>query len=324
MHINIKGIAVCFIILLVLCSAAATVSFADEPRLINTQMTCKHKNLFKIPVYIVPEPGMNFAETQDGCADKVRKVSLNAVQIRVSYNTLLEEFNGENLKKAGLDLKLRSEFIWNGTNAVLLKVFQDSRKSIIGKWILIIDRGEETWMITGLYEAKDSKRSEAVLNMLKSVWWNSGDKEAALSMPLGNIDTEGTQLRLAGLTDGMLVYTRDGVIPTKSDDGSLFVISRQQGSCVGQDKQSRTAKERLGLIERGKKLQIISENNIMIDGLHGIELIACTEEEPKDFVYQTLLFDYKDSHALVGIARGNIPENLEMFHKLAESYKQSL
>jgi len=314
----------CLIIILVLFSAFTAVFAEEQTKSINTQMTCAHKNLFKIPVYIVPAPGVNFTETQDGCADKLRKISLDAVRIRVAYKVLLQEFSKENLKKAGLEMKLKSEFNWNGSPAVLFKVFQKNGTSLIGKWILVIDREDEAWMITGLYDAHDAKCSEEVLAMLKTICWDTGYKSAATSMPLGNIETEGTGLHLAGLTDGALVYTKDGQIPTKSEDGSVFVISRQKGSCVGSEKQSRLAKENLLTIEKGKKLKIISEKNVVINGMSGIELIACTEDEPKDFVYQALLFDYNDSYVLVGITKNDIPDNLEVFHKLAESYKLTL
>ncbi len=303
---------------------AISAAYADEPKIINTGKTDAHQSIFEIPVYIVPATGLNLTKTRDGCVDKLKKVSIEGSQIRVAYRALLEEFNEQNLKKAGVDLKLKSEFIWNGTPATLLKVFQKSRTSVMGKWILIIDRGQDTWMINGLYEAKDPKRGEAVLSMLKSVCWDAEDENAALLMPLGNVTAEGTPLRLAGLRQGAFVYTKDGSLPTKSEDGSLFVVSRQRDTCVGLDKQARFAKERLAQIEKGRKFEIISEKNIIIDGLNGIELVAYTEEKPKDLIYQTLLFDYKDSHVLVGIARGNAPENLDIFHKLAESYKQGL
>lgn len=320
MNIIKKPIAVFFSILFitVAVSAAAT---ADEPRVVTTNKTEAHRSVFDIPVYVVPVKGLSFTKTKGGCVDKIKKVSLEASQIRVSYQTLVEEFNEQNLKKAGVDLKLRTEFLWNGSPAMLLKVFQEGRGSVIGKWILVIGRGEETWMINGLYDAKDQKRGEAVLSIMKSVCWETEENLPPLAVPLGSVKLEETPLRLAGIMQGALVYTKDAELPTKSKDGSLFVISRLANTNIPLNKQPDFAKEKLEQIEKGKKLEILSEKEVLINGLYGIELVAFTEEEPKSLIYQTVLFDGCNSHILVGIARGNVPENLELFHKLAESYK---
>lgn len=295
------------------------------PKTINTQRTASHVSVFTVPVWFAPTAGFTLESVSGSCCvDKKKKVSLEASELRVPYDKLLDEFSGENLKKAGMELKMRSEFIWNGSKAVLMKAFQRGKKSVMGKWLLIVDRGESAWMISGLYDAKDSARSEAVLSMIKTLYWDKAGSDGAsrFMAPFGSVETGSTAFKLAGIRQDAFVYTRDGVIPTKSPDGALFVVSRLLDTQLMPEGRINFAKRNLNAIEPGCELEIVSEGEVMTDGLPGVEITAYTKNEPKKLVYQTILFDTTSSHVMVGIARGDSVDALEMFHRLAAGYKR--
>ncbi len=294
---------------------------AEDPKVINTEKSPLHRSVFAMPLYVVLPEGCNFVRSQSGCLDKAKKVSLESSVIRLPYTALLEEFNEENLKKANMELKMKNEFVWNGSPAMLMKIFQKKGSGMVGKWTLIVDRGQECWMINGLYPAKDQVRGEAVLKTIRSAYWESEQSSPPAEIPQGNVDVQGTDLKLAGLLDGAVVYTKDGLLPTKKEDGSLFVVSGLSNTFVTPDKQPDFAKEKLMMIEKREKIDIISEKEVMIDGLNGIEIVGYTAGEEKKLIYQTMLFDGKNSHVMVGIARSDIPENLDLFHTTAETFK---
>lgn len=294
---------------------------AEGLKEINTEKSPLHRSVLAMPVYFVLPEDCTFVKSQTGCVDKTKKVSLESSVIRLPYSALLEEFTEENLKKASMELKMKNEFTWNGSSAMMMKIFQKKGSSQVGKWTLIVDRGEECWMINGLYPAKDQKRGEDVLKTIKSAYWENERSSSSLEIPQGNVDVHGTPFKLASLLDGAVVYTKDGFLPTKKDDGSLFVVSRLSNTFVTPDKQPGFAKEKLQMIEKGEKIDIISEKEIMIDGLTGIEIVGYTSGEQMKLIYQTMLFDGKNSHVMVGIARSDIPENLNLFHSTAETFK---
>jgi len=307
------------VLLLFLCIAGSAA--ADGPKEINTDKGPHHRSVFAMPVYVVLPEGCAFVKSQAGCVDKTKKISLESSVIRLPYAALLEEFTEKNLKKADMELKMKDEFIWNGSSAMLMKIFQKKGSGMVGKWTLIIDRGNECWIINGLYPAKDQQRGEAVLKTIKSAYWENGQSSPPAEIPQGNVDVYGTPLKLAGLLDGAVVYTKDGFLPTKKEDGSLFVVSRISNTFVTPDKQAGFAKEKLQMIEKGEKIDIISEKEVMIDGLCGIEIVGYTAGGSKKLIYQTMLFDGKNSHVMVGIARSSIPENLDLFQSTAETCK---
>ena len=310
-------------ILAVLCQCSAV--FAAEPGVVTNTKTQAHKELFDIPILMTPAKGLNLAKSRSGCLDKAKKVVIEASEIRVSYEKLLQEFNGENLKKAGMSVKLRSDYIWNGTRTTLLKIFQKEEKTVVGKWVLLIDRGEKSWLVNGLYYSKDQKRSEMVLNMLKSAYWDEAPAEAmAESAPLGSINTDGLDMKLAGIRHGAFVYTRDGFLPTKHADGTFFVVYRHPNkSLITPEQRLSYAKTELANIEKDKSLDIISETAVQIDRLAGVELAAYTNEPQKSLLFVTLLFDGKDAIIMSAVAKENTIDNLEMFHKLSSTYSDS-
>ncbi len=315
-----KRTAFFYVLLLLFFTVADGCASEEELKNISTEKSSLHRSVFTMPLYMVLPEGCSFTKTNAGCLDKLKKVSLEGSVLRLSYSDLIKEFNEENLRKADMELKMRSQFIWNGTPAMLMKIFHKTGTGIVGKWTLIIDRGKESWMINGLYPAMDQKRSEAVLNAIKSSYWENGEKSSKAEIPLGRIDVAGTTFKLADLIDGAVVYTGDGFLPTQEKDGLIFVISRLSNTFVPAGEYSDFSKERLQMIEKGKKIDIISEKEVFIDGLSGIETVGYTGGEEKKLIFQTILFDSINSHVMVGIAKSEIEENLELFHRTAETF----
>jgi len=317
-------IGVCVVLAAAAVSFFASAAFcAENMTRVDVTKTASHVALFDIPVYIAPAAGVRFSRTETGCADAANRISLEASQLRVPYDLITEDLSDDSLKKNGIEVKLRSEFLLNGSRATLIKAFQRSGKSTLGKWILLIDRGGAgTWMINGLYDSKDQRNGQAVLDMLRSVWWDEEGPDALNATAPLSIRTDGTPFRLACLQQNAIVYTKDGKLPTESADGAMLVVSQEQCTPLLQKEMSVFAKERMKLVEKDKDIEIVSERDVCVDGLRGIELVACTGEETSRLVYQMALFDRDSCSIIVGMAHAGVIENLETFRMLAESYAQ--
>lgn len=315
-------------VLLLLC---ATIAFAaengDTPPMVLTEKTQAHRQIFDIPVYVVLPQNRHFIKTPGGAAENNARITLEGTVLAIPFSTLRLEFSEEKLKERGLDLKSRSEFLWNGVPAMLLKIFQPVDEGHVkGQWVLLIDRKDHTWMVGGAYEAKNQDRSAEVLQILQSAWW---DEEGELTpsgagIANGAITTEGTPFRAAGLSQGALVYSKDGKMPTDSEDGALFVLSRIHNTYTPLEKQNEFAKEKCSAISLGSDLEVLSERDVRIDRMPGREIVARTEDEQDALVYQMILFGPGTCHVLVGIAYDKHDENLMYFRKLAESYRLEL
>ena len=128
--INTKLLPVLLLFLFIAGSAAA-----DGPKEINTEKGPHHRSVFDMPVYVVLPEGCAFVKSQAGCVDKTKKYRwshLSSVFLRCPSGRV----HRENLKKADMELKMKDEFIWNGSSAMLMKIFQKKGSGMVGNGLL--------------------------------------------------------------------------------------------------------------------------------------------------------------------------------------------
>lgn len=301
----------------------AAPSFA-QPKTVDIQKNALHKEFFSVPISIIPRAGFTLKKSGAGVCDAAKKVSLESSVINMPFDEFVEELSSGRLSKEKMSIKSQSSFIWNGDRAELLKIFQPNGGVTMGKWVLIIDRGPDLcWMISGAYNSADANMGAVVLAMIKSAWWPAREAEIAAPPLLGSVETKGTPFKIAGFRQGSLVYTKDGAIPTKDADQALFVISRISSEYILNDKRSDYAKAKIADVERGAKLDIISQGSETVGGTPAVVIVAYTADKEPALIYQAALFKNSSVTLLVGIARRNTAKNLEIFNKLTASYKEN-
>lgn len=301
---------------------AAGMSLAEAPKTITTEKTQKHRNIFAIPLLVeLPQSG-TMMRTPTGVYDKNAQITLDASVLYTPADVLLAEFGDGKLKSRGLELKSSSEFIWNGSHAFLLKLFQPLEGGKVkGQWVLVIDREDYTWMVNGAYDARDQRSSANILTILQSAWWDVGQETAAGKARADVFNVSGTPFKLAKVSSGAMIYTKDGKLPTESKDGAVFVASSIANMHVAENKQAEFARENCANAALGNELEIISEKFSATDGKRFSEIIANADDEEKETViYQTMYFDKGDYNVMVGIAHSDNEKNVEYFKKLVESY----
>lgn len=305
---------------------AAFAAYADDnPREINVTRVAIHKRFFDIPVELVPRAGYNFKKTENGVTDNAKRVTFTASELHTPFSALMEQMTEERLKQSNIELKTRYSFIWNGKPAELLKIFQTSGKNTIGKWVLIIDHDYDScWMISGAYDAKNTASAQAVLETLKTAWWPEAEipRRAVLGTLMARTDPSGTPFRIAGFRQDSLIYTKDGQIPTKSPDGALYVITSVDTGYIPAERRMYYAGDHLSEIERGAKLEIISQTQEMINGYPAVVSVAYTDSEPQGLIYQAVIFRAAEVTLIVGIAKADTAENLDCFHRLTAAFRE--
>lgn len=297
--------------------------FSETPEIANTEKTALHKNFFDIPVAIAPKMGYNFEKIENGVADKKKKIALEGLLLHMPFQRLMDEISHDALKKGDMEVKSSYPYIWNGSRARLMKIFAKSAGGTTGKWVLIVERGEDRcWMISGSYNAKDMQAAQYVLDMIGSAWWEDGAGNDADRRLCGSVDPEGTPFRFAGLRQGALIYTKDGKIPTESADGALFVVSSPQGEYPAPEKRAEFALREIRKVERDAELEIIARTEETLNGLPSVEITAKTKDGRQTLIYQRALFHGDRVTMLVGIAREERETNLADFRNLAATYRE--
>lgn len=304
---------------------------AKEVKQIYTTISEFHeKDLFPIPLYIRPISGYTLEKTKHGCADKNKKIEFEANEIRAKYDDVITIFSDTKVGNSDMVIKDKQEILWNGKKALLVKlvsrVGNPSKTSVI-KWILVVDMQENSWLLSGICNTNDSKRSEDILAMIKSACWPTESSKLRASLPTGIINTATTGMKLASLTRSAIIYTKDGKLPTKSKDESIFLISQMDNNgLITNDQRIEFAKNHIKGMDDDRSVEIISEAPVFVDSLPGVEVTAYLVDNltaESGAAHLTLLFEGQDIYLMAGISSKNAIKNLDLFHNLASTYKRN-
>ena len=138
------------------------------------------------------------------------------------------------------------------------------------------------------------------------------------------VNTEDTKLKFAKSISGTLLYTVDGKVPTDSHDKTSFIVGLSLANLETVDKK-------LTAISRMKRRPytdlIINENSVNeveIDGISGYEIIGegVDKSDAKELVYQVMLFTDNGYYIILGAAKDNFEQNLELFKKVARTLRR--
>lgn len=308
------------IVIAALIAALSAVSAFAAPKEITTELTPEHKQAFSIPVYMNFSPQFTFTSTDEGCVDETAGIAFEGSELHASFDRVLEGLSTDKLALEGLDLRSRFDITLNGTRAALFKIYNGSGKAVVGKWALLIDRKDKCWMISGTYNSASAADSDAVLAMLKTVYWDKDAPNTLRINVVGRIKSGVAHFRYAGTEQGAVVFTKDGNLPTAAEDGATFIVSRLTDNFVPDELRQNFAEEKLAQVEKGIPLDIVTKDPLTISGLHGYKHIAYAKDEAKTLVYQVTLFDNLGCTIMVGTAKDEKEKNIHLFNKLASTY----
>ena len=137
------------------------------------------------------------------------------------------------------------------------------------------------------------------------------------------ISTMGTDFVFAKSMSNMLIYNRDGKMPSETADKASFVIAKAFSKVDISDKKE-FATNRIKMLP----VQITKINSVVpieINGLEGYEITAEGVDRKtgkKEQAYQVMLFVDNSYYILFGSSEDNFKSNLAMFKKLVSTFKQ--
>lgn len=121
----------------------------------------------------------------------------------------------------------------------------------------------------------------------------------------------------------MLVYNRDGKMPTHTlDNASLVVAKAFSKSAITDELEFAKNKIKMSPVQITKINTVVP---IKINGLNGYEIIADGTDlhtGKKEQVYQVLLFADTSHYILVGFYEANFESNLRLMKKLVKTFKR--
>jgi hypothetical protein len=234
--------------------------------------------------------------------------------------------NPSELKKRNMSVLNKQEVKLDGQTGLLLKVEQKAYETDFLKWLLVLGDEKETVIITAtfpnMYEAELSEKLKA--SILTTTW----DRKKSIIPTEGlsfTIEEKG-KLKLSKRVSNMLMFTKDGIFPSKDVNDPLFIIGQSISKTAIPDNEEY-AKARVLQISQVKDIKIEQSDKITVDNLNGYEIVANgkdTKSGQPMLIYQVILFEEQNYFLVQGLAGNeNRQANLEVFKQMARTFKRT-
>ncbi len=276
-------------------------------------------------VRLVPPAGFSLADQLPGffMHDSVA-ASIMVTEFDGSFAELVSGFtNTAEVAKRGMELLSQQEAKGISHNGCLIYLKQNAMGGEYRKWLFIFGDEKESVIIDATFpKALEGDLSERLKASLLTAKWEK-DRKAVPFEPSFTITAKG-ELKLTKTIPNALIYTKSGVLPSKSLDDPLFVVSGSSKVDVG-DKEQFT-KSRLSKTVTVTNIEIERFNPITVDRMTGYEIFAKaidTESHLPMVVYQLVLFENTSYYIMQGLVSSKYgPTFLPVFAEMGTSFRR--
>jgi hypothetical protein len=243
------------------------------------------------------------------------------------YTQIASGLNAANLKTRGMTLLKKQSISIDGYSGQLLQVTQVANLIEFVRWLVVFGNETETVIIAAsLPKNLQSSLSLPLKSSILSARWQ---KNKVLD-PLADINfavESKPSLKFTLRVQNSLLYTRDGVIPTKSPESPIFIVAQAISKIRVKDRK-QFSENRLAQTAQIENLSIDTSSAIGINGLSGYEIIAKARDRDTNTpltVYQVMLFEEDSYYIIQGIVGEKLKaEYLNDFQAMARSFKRKI
>jgi hypothetical protein len=160
-------------------------SFAAD---LTNEMSPEYVDIPSVEARFKPTGDMALSQRFDGFEAPDRNVEVITALIRSPFDGIAQNFTRETLKTRGVEMLSRSELTINGHRGILVKALHPDEEVNWGKWILLLENGDATLVVNGVFVSGDEIAAVDVESMLKGVI-AYGEKQARASSGVQDIDS---------------------------------------------------------------------------------------------------------------------------------------
>jgi len=298
-----------------------TIVFYSQTTIDGT-LTEKHQEVRGSKISMVPPKDFKVATNFMGFQHAETNSSVMVMDIPGPFTKVSGGLNAENLLKQGVRVDSIQNIRVNGLPGLLIKGEQTAHGIDFLKYSLAFGTDTETILISGVVPKDNSDFEQRVKKAILSVIYNPTKILTPLDAVDFEISTAGTDFVFAKSMSNMLVYNRDGKMPTESIDKASLVVAKAISKVEITDKKE-FATNRIKMLPV-QITNIKSVNPIEISGLQGFEINAEGVNRKtgiKELAYQVMLFTDDSYYIIFGSCQENFDENLKVFQKLIGTFK---
>jgi hypothetical protein len=223
----------------------------------------------------------------------------------------------------GVEVKEIDNLTINNLPAILATGEQNAAGNTYTKFVLCFGTDKETIMINAV-SPKDLKEiAKEIKASILTSFYEADKKINPLDVVDFEIDVSESKLIFAKSMSNTLIFTTDGLLPTKATDKTSLTVGKSFSKTGIEDRK-------LYSLNRLKQLpieiiKIEAHNEISIDGIPGYEIIASGKDkktnEPKK-VYLALLFSDSLYYILLGSTNQDFENKIINLKKAVKTFKR--
>ncbi len=283
-----------------------------------TSFYCAQSALISIPgtkYAMVPPNDFELSNDFTGFQSEKTKSSIIIVDLPAAYSLLKGSFTKEALLTKGMELITKENVKFNNAEAQLYKVRQKAFGISYLKQILIFGDEQKTVIVNGIYPEEFTEVENEIKTALLTITFKKDQNPKSEEAAQFSLDTSGTTYQFVKNLAGALMYSEDGLLPTQK---GRLIVSGSMGDFSTLDPKKFTL-ERLKKLPDADKAEIKSVEKITINNKDGYEII--TADNNKDLLYFVAIFSENRYYLIVGGAKEEQEKNLEIFRKVARTFK---
>jgi len=233
--------------------------------------------------------------------------------------------NSSELSKRNMSVVDKQEVKVDGQNGLLLKVEQTAYGINILKWLLVLGDEKETAMITAAFpKMHDVELSEKMkASILTSTWDRKKDVPPAEGLNF-TVEEKG-ELELSKRVSNSLMFTKNGIFPSKDVNDPLFIVAQSISKTAIPDNEEY-ARARVLQVSQVQDILIEQSTKIAIENLNGYEIVANgkdTKSGQPMLIYQVMLFAERNYFLMQGlVSNENRQADIATFQEMARTFKR--
>jgi hypothetical protein len=289
----------------------------------NNILTADHQNIKGTKISLIPPKGFINATNFLGLQQTQSGSSIMVLDIPGPFSETSKGLTKEGFLSQGVEVKEIEKLTLNNLPAILVTGEQNAFGNIYTKYVLAFGTEKETIMINGASPNNLKDVSKEIKKSILTAYYEADKKINPFDAIDFEIDASSTKLIFAKSISNSLVYTADGIIPTKSTDKTSLVIAKSISKTNISDKK-------LFAINRLKQLPVEiaatdSISEITVDGISGYEIIASGKNkktgEPEK-IFQVILFSDQLYYIFYGSTNQDFENNIEAFRKIVRTFRR--
>jgi hypothetical protein len=138
-------------------------------QIIENEVTPNHVEVPGTGASFVTPDDFFLADRFDGFDAKGRTINVIVVVIKSPFQGIVNGFTDASLKQRGIEVHSRGEALINGSRALFIKALHPDGGKKWGKWIMLVENGDDTIVVNGAFVSGDAAAAADVIKMMKSI-----------------------------------------------------------------------------------------------------------------------------------------------------------